>query len=234
MELLALNDIARLTSIPAPTARRYASLFKEFLPGRRLGRAMRYDNAAIAVFERVAELYGQGRITSEIEEILRREFPRTIEVGPASEPIALPAVAQELPPQLGEALTAALTDALSTALAESIGHFTEALDKIAEQKTSLDSHQNDIGKLKNGFVLLARNLKRVAQRDQSEVRALMATVDDRVRKSESKVALMEEITLTLSSDVSDLKARVAAQDVEIRRLRDDRDRLENMLKRYAD
>ena len=62
----------------------------------------------------------------------------------------------------------------------------------------------------------------------------MATVDDRVRKSESKVALMEEITLTLSSDVSDLKARVAAQDVEIRRLRDDRDRLENILKRYAD
>lgn len=234
MELLSLNDIARLTGIPAPTARRYASLFKEFLPGKRLGRAMRYDTAAIAVFERVADLYGQGRITSEIEDMMRREFSRTIEVGPASEPIALPALAQELPPSLGDALASALSDALSTALAESIGHFSDALDKLAEQKTSLDAHQSDIGKLKNGFVLLARNLKRVAHRDQSEVRELMAQVEERLRGSNAKVALMEEITLTLSGDVSDLKARVAAQEVEIHRLRAERDRIEALLQRFAD
>jgi len=119
-------------------------------------------------------------------------------------------------------------------LAESIGHFSDALDKLAEQKSSLDAHQNDIGKLKNGFVLLARNLKRVAQRDQSEVRELMGQVEERLRASGAKVALMEEITLTLSGDVSDLKARVAAQEVEIHRLRAERDRIEALLQRFAD
>jgi hypothetical protein len=194
---------------------------------------MRYDKSALEVFERVAELYSQGRITSEIEEMLRREYPRIIEVGPATEPIALPAVAQELPPSMAEALTSALSDALATALSESLSHFTGALDKLAEQKIYLDGHQTDISKLKDGFVLLARNLKRVAQRDQSEVRAIVGCVEARLKKAEATVAVMEEITLTLSSDVGDLKARVAAQDVEIRRLRDERDRVEDLLRRYS-
>jgi multidrug resistance efflux pump len=73
----------------------------------------------------------------------------------------------------------------------------------------------------------------VAQRDQSEVRAIVGSVEARLKKAEATVAVMEEITLTLSSDVGDLKARVAAQDVEIRRLRDERDRVEDLLRRYS-
>jgi hypothetical protein len=227
MELMALSDIAKHTGIPAPTARRYAALFKDFLSGRRIGRMTRYPEEALAVFRRVSELYTDGRITSEIEDILRREFPRTIEVGPAAEPIALPAVVHDLPGNLAEVLS----DALSTALSDSIAHFSEALDKLAEQKTSLDTHQGDITKLKNGFVLLARNLKRVAKRDQADVSAQVAKLSDRLRAMEPKLAVMEEISLTLTSDNADLKARVAAQEVELRRLREDRERLEAQLRR---
>ncbi len=229
MELMARSDIARRTGIPAPTARRYAALFKDFLSGRRLGRMTRYPDEAVAVFQRISELYTQGRITAEIEDILRREYPRTIEVGPASEPIALPAVAQDLPAHLAEALSDALSDALSS----SIAHFSEALGKLAEQKTSLDSHQSDIDKLKNGFVLLARNLKRLARRDQADTTALIDRLTDRLRDMEPKLAVMEEITLTLTSDNADLKARVSAQEVEIRRLREDRERMESLLKRLG-
>lgn len=227
MELMALSDIAKRTGIPAPTARRYAALFKDFLSGRRIGRMTRYPDEAIAVFQRIGELYADGRITSEIEDILRREFPRTIEVGPASEPIALPAVVHDLPGNLAEVLS----DALSNALSESISHFTEALDKLAEQKTSLDTHQGDITKLKNGFVLLARNLKRVAKREQADVTAQVEKLSERLRSMEPKLAVMEEISLTLTSDNADLKARVAAQEVELRRLREDRERLEAQLRR---
>lgn len=227
MELMALSDIAKHTGIPAPTARRYASLFKDFLSGRRIGRMTRYPHEALAVFNRISELYAEGRITSEIEDFLRREFPRTIEVGPAADPIALPAVVHDLPGNLAEVLS----DALSSALSESIAHFSEALDKLAEQKTSLDTHQGDITKLKNGFVLLARNLKRVAKRDQADVSAQVEKLTERLRAMEPKLAVMEEISLTLTSDNADLKARVAAQEVELRRLREDRERLEAQLRR---
>lgn len=227
MELLALSDIAKRTGIPAPTARRYAALFKDYLSGRRLGRMTRYPDAAVGVFQRIGELYAEGRITAEIEDILRREFPRTIEVGPASEPIALPAVVHDLPGNLAEVLS----DALSEALANSISHFSDALDKLAEQKTSLDTHQTDINKLKNGFVLLARNLKRVAKREQADVTSQVERLSERLRGIEPKLAVMEEISLTLTSDNADLKARVSAQEVELRRLREDRERMEALLKR---
>ncbi|HWR05212.1 MAG TPA: hypothetical protein VN419_14490 [Humidesulfovibrio sp.] len=229
MELLALSDIAKLTGIPAPTARRYAALFKDFLSGRRLGRMTRYPEHAVVVFQRIGELYTEGRITSEIEDILRREFPRTIEVGPASEPIALPAVVHDLPDNLAEVLS----DALSEALSNSITHFSDALEKLAEQKTSLDTHQTDITKLKNGFVLLARNLKRVAKREQADVSAQVDRLSERLKNIEPKLAVMEEISLTLTSDNADLKARVAAQEVELRRLREDRERLEDLLRRQG-
>jgi len=226
MELMALSDIAKQTGIPAPTARRYAALFKDFLSGRRMGRMTRYPEVALGVFNRISELYADGRITSEIEDILRREFPRTIEVGPAAEPIALPAVVHDLPGNLAEVLS----DALSAALSESISHFSSALDKLSEQKTSLDTHQGDITKLKNGFVLLVRNLKRVAKREQADVTSQVERLSDRLRAMEPKLAVMEEISLTLTSDNADLKARVAAQEVELRRLREDRERLEAQLR----
>lgn len=231
---MALSDIARRTGIPAPTARRYAALFKDYFSGRRLGRMTRYPESAVPVFQRVSELYGQGRITAEIEEILRREFPRTIEVGPASEQFALPAVPAELssmlPGNLTEVLTEALSDALSEALASSLNSFGETLDALADQKSSLDMHQSDITKLKDGFVLLARNLKRLAKRDQDDTVSQIARIHERMRNMEPKLAVMEEITLTLTSDNADLKARLSAQEVELQRLREDRQRLENILK----
>ncbi|MDQ7836498.1 MAG: hypothetical protein RDU24_14040 [Humidesulfovibrio sp.] len=196
----------------------------------------RYPEEAVAVFLRVSELYGQGRITTEIEEILQREFPRTIEVGPASEQMALPAVPPELamlPGNLTEILTDALSDALSEALNSSLNRFGETLDALADQKSSLEGQKSDIEKLKNGFVLLARNLKRLARRDQADTVAQIARMQERMRNMEPKLAVMEEITLTLTSDNADLKARLSAQEVELQRLRDDRQRLEAILKRVS-
>jgi len=229
MELMALSDIAKRTGIPAPTARRYAALFKDYLSGRRLGRMTRYPEEAVGIFQRISELYAEGRITAEIEDFLRREFPRTIEVGPATAPIALPAVAQTLPANLADALS----DALSNALENSIAHFTEALGKLAEQKTSLDSHQTDIDKLKNGFVLLARNLKRVSRQGQADVSAQVERLAERIKDMEPKLSVMEEISLTLTSDNADLKARLSAQEVELRRLREERELLHAHLKRLG-
>ena len=44
---------------------------------------------------------------------------------------------------------------------------------------------------------------------------------------------MEEISLTLTSDNADLKARLSAQEVELRRLREERELLHAHLKRLG-
>ena len=97
MDWLSVAEIARLTRIPAPTARRYAALFREFLPHRKAGRVTRYAPEAARVFERISGLYHEGRVTTEIEEVLRREFSRTIDLDAGSGEAHLP-VAEPAPP----------------------------------------------------------------------------------------------------------------------------------------
>jgi len=83
MNWLTVADIAKTTRIPAPTARRYASLFKDFLNGKKIGRVTKYPPESISVFQRISDLYAEGRVTHEIEDMLRTEVPRTIEVDPS-------------------------------------------------------------------------------------------------------------------------------------------------------
>ncbi len=102
MNWLSVAEIAKLTRIPAPTARRYASLFKDFLGGRKMGRVTKYPEESIVVFERISRMYGEGRVTSEIEDGLRTEFPRTIDVDHTPQP---PAAQQEVYAELASSLT---------------------------------------------------------------------------------------------------------------------------------
>ncbi|GKT31228.1 hypothetical protein ADUPG1_001911, partial [Aduncisulcus paluster] len=69
--------------IPAPTARRYASLFKDFLSSKKMGRVTKYPESAVEIFKRIVSLYNDGMVTTEIEQQLRSEFPRTIEISPS-------------------------------------------------------------------------------------------------------------------------------------------------------
>jgi hypothetical protein len=80
MNWLSVAEIAKRTRIPAPTARRYAALFKDFLGGRKMGRVTKYPEESLGVFERISRLYADGGVTAEIEDALRTEFPRTFDV----------------------------------------------------------------------------------------------------------------------------------------------------------
>ena len=134
MDWLSVAEIARLTRIPAPTARRYAALFREFLPHRKAGRVTRYAPEAARVFERISGLYHEGRVTTEIEEVLRREFSRTIDVGAENLPAPEPGL---------------------------MDHFNASLQLIADQKAVIEALREDVRKLKAGFVLLARGQKKL-------------------------------------------------------------------------
>ncbi|HMM39308.1 MAG TPA: hypothetical protein PKB11_11180 [Desulfovibrio sp.] len=212
MDWLSVADIARLTRIPAPTARRYASLFREFLPHRKTGRVTRYAPEAAGVFERIAALYQDGRVTTEIEEILRGEFSRTIDVdaAPASAP-------------------AADVRAVSPALAEMVEKFGQSLQLLADQKEIIACLREDVRKLKAGFVLLARDRKKLKALPQGGDEELRRALDAGHKSLARKDAEIEELALGLSFDTSDLKIKMQTLEQELVRLRKDRRDMERHL-----
>lgn len=203
MDWLSVAEIARLTRIPAPTARRYASLFREFLPHRKAGRVTRYAPEAARVFERISALYHEGRVTTEIEEVLRREFSRTIDVdagaaGSLPEPAPAPGL---------------------------LDQFNASLQVIADQKAVIEALREDVRKLKAGFVLLARGQKKLKALPAAGGGDFERTAQSLARKD----AELEELALGLSFDTSDLKIKLQTLEQELVRLRKDRREMERNL-----
>lgn len=213
MDWLSVADIARTTRIPAPTARRYASLFREFLPHRKSGRTTRYAPDCVPIFERISALYHEGRVSAEIEDILRADYQRTIDVDPGQ---AQPP-AQVLPPDVARTVQ------------EMMEQFGASLKVIADQKAIIDSLRSDVRKLKTGFVLLARSQKRLKALPEAGGRDLQERLDARAESLSRKDAEIEELALGLSFDTSDLKIKMQILEQELVRLRQDRRELEQHL-----
>jgi len=213
MNWLSVAEIAKLTRIPAPTARRYASLFKDFLGGRKMGRVTKYPEESLTVFERISRLYGEGRVTAEIDDALRTEFPRTIDVEHHAQP---PAQQTEVYAELAASFNGV------------IGKVASCMEVIADQKSIIDTQQDDIHKLKTAFVLLARSQKKM-----KELPSGMNDVSDEIFKQtealEKKDAEIEEMALKLTFDTSDIKAKLQILESELVRLRKDRREMEKYL-----
>ncbi len=217
MNWLSVAEIAKLTRIPAPTARRYAALFKDFLGGRKNGRVTKYPEDSVVVFERISRLYGEGLVTSEIEERLHSEFPRTIDVEhrPASAPVE------------------GFADMAST-FNDVLSRVAGCMEVIANQKAIIDSQQEDIRKLKTAFVLLARSQKRFKQLPATDLLALPADIVEQTRALEAKDAEIEEMAVKLTFDTSDIKAKLQILESELVRLRKDRREMEKYLQDKID
>ncbi|NDV19973.1 hypothetical protein GO013_11125 [Pseudodesulfovibrio sp. JC047] len=218
MNWLSVAEIAKRTRIPAPTARRYAALFKDFLGGRKMGRVTKYPEESLVIFERISRLYGEGRVTNEIDEILRTEFPRTIEVEHSS-------ITGVAPRENSMELASTFN--------EVIGKVAACMGVIADQKTIIDSQQEDIQKLKTAFVLLARSQKKLKELPMSEAR-LPDEILEQTKALEQKDAEIEEMTVKLTFDTSDIKAKLQILESELVRLRKDRREMEKYLQDKID
>ena len=222
MNWLPVAEIAKLTRIPAPTARRYAALFKDFLGGRKVGRVTKYPEESVVIFERISRLYGDGLVTNEIDERLRSEFPRTIEVdGRNVAPSGTPPANME---GFGD-LASTFNDVLS--------RVTSCMEVIADQKSIIERQQEDIHKLKTAFVLLARSQKRIKQLPAGPA-ALPEEIIEQTRALEEKDAEIEEMALKLTFDTSDIKAKLQILESELVRLRKDRRDMERYLQDKID
>jgi hypothetical protein len=220
MNWLSVAEIAKLTRIPAPTARRYAALFKDFLGGRKMGRVTKYPDESVVVFERISRLYGEGRVTAEIDDVLRVEFPRTIDVTLAT--------------HAAGPTTEGFTD-LAETFNGVIGKVASCMEVMADQKALIDRQQDDIQKLKSAFVLLARSQKRMKELPSVyDSDALPDEILKQTKALEQKDAEIEEMAIKLTFDTSDIKAKLQILESELVRLRKDRRDMEKYLQDKID
>lgn len=225
MDWLSVADIAKTTRIPAPTARRYASLFREYLPSKRVGRVTKYSQDAVAIFERIAQQYAQGHVTSEIEEMLKHEYARTIDVdaGPAASAASSGSAAPD----------PAMTREWAESFSRLMEKFSSCLEIIANQKALIEDQRDDIQKLKTAFILLARSQKKL-RLTPAAIPALPPEAEDRWKNLEAKDKELEEMTLSLSFDNSDMKVKLQILESELIRLRKDRREMEKYLQEKID
>nr|WP_319582733.1 hypothetical protein [uncultured Pseudodesulfovibrio sp.] len=219
MNWLSVAEIAKRTRIPAPTARRYAALFKDFLGGRKVGRVTKYPEESVVIFERISRLYGDGLVTNEIDDRLRSEFPRTIEV--EHTPANAPGFSGD-----------GIADLAST-FNDVLSRVASCMEVISDQKSIIERQQEDIHKLKTAFVLLARSQKRIKQLPAGPV-ALPEEIFEQTRALEEKDAEIEEMALKLTFDTSDIKAKLQILESELVRLRKDRREMERYLQDKID
>lgn len=217
MNCHSLAEISKLTRIPAPTARRYALLFREFLPGRRVGRTTKYPDEALALFQRINAAYQAGRLTHEIEEDLRQDSPRTFEMAPASPAQPAPAPALSFDP----ALMRTVTDLLD--------RFGKSLEVLANQKALIEHQRQDIQRLKAAFVQLAQNQKRLKQLPRALIRPVALDQERRCQVLAQKDAELERTTSQLMADHGEMSSKLKVLEAEIVRLRKDRRELERYL-----
>lgn len=229
MNWLSVAEIAKRTRIPAPTARRYAALFKDFLGGRKMGRVTKYPEESLGVFERISRLYADGGVTAEIEDALRAEFPRTfdVECRPGSAGAAHAGFVSGSPGQ-----TQVYAE-LAASFNGVMGKVASCMEIIADQKAIIDHQQEDIQKLKTAFVLLARSQKRMKELPAG-LESIPEELVRQTRALEQKDAEIEEIALRLSFDTSDIKAKLQILESELVRLRKDRRDMEKYLQEKID
>lgn len=213
MNWISVAEISKITGIPAPTARRYASLFKDFLPSRKMGRVTKYPDSVIAIFQRIVTLYNEGMVTAEIEEKLKSEYPRTIEVSPTERTTeSKPAIPGQL--ELSEAFSG---------LMERMG---KSLEVIADQKDIIQEQRNDIAKLKRAFILLARSQKKLKELPQLDIKTMTDEFEGRTEALKQKDSELEEAAAELAQENSALRGKIEVMETELIRLRKDRREME--------
>lgn len=80
VEWLTIGELARKTGMPETTIRRYINLFNGFMQEKSFGRSKKYPGEVVVVLEQIYSLYGQGKGTDEIHDMLQQTIPQVITI----------------------------------------------------------------------------------------------------------------------------------------------------------
>ena len=176
-EWLTIYDIMRQTSLNETTARRYASLFGEFLNSKTFGRVTKNSPEAIEVFRHVNNLYGQGFVTQDIISHLEQEMPRTIEVD----------IRQDHPPQDSSII---LNQAAVVMLLQTL---TKELQTLRREVVELNDRQDQgFQGLKQETHQIHKNTEEVLRRDVVELKNEIAATKELLNIQEQARIQAEE------------------------------------------
>lgn len=168
-EWQTINDLATRAGLAESTARRYASLFGEYLPAREFGRVKKYAPEAAQVLARIAELYQEGLGTPEVTVRLQGELPRTVDAdGGRREMVVAPGgVHAELLQRLGQAMLQQEEEirALRQELAELRQH-AAGRDQVKQLQDTVDLMATEAAKRDLAIVGQMRLILEERQRDR--------------------------------------------------------------------
>jgi hypothetical protein len=239
MEWLSLSEIAEQVGVNEDIARRYANVFKDFLPYKDVNGSPVYLRQSVEIFRRILE--ADQEIGEDLTELVEKSR----------------SLAKQQPPAVIEPERFG-AEAESTDLSETLGHLMESVSRclivIADQRAIIQEQREDIHKLKNGFVLLARRHKKLARAASREERysaeyidrlvrdslagheALAQELLDRDQEFEARCAQLEksqsdvlEEAHRLETGQQELHSKLDVLEAELVRLRKDRREMEKYL-----
>ncbi|MGE4556035.1 MAG: hypothetical protein AB7D07_04340 [Desulfovibrionaceae bacterium] len=239
MEWLSLLEIAEQVGVSEEAARRYASVFKDFLPCKDANGSPVYPRQSVEIFRRIVEADKEsGEDLAELVENSRSLAKK-------------PFLAVMEPDRLD-------ADNDSMDLSETLGQLMESVSRclivIADQRAIIQEQREDIHKLKNGFVLLARRHKKLAlstgRKEAYSVEyidrvvrdslagheALAQELLDRDQEFEARCSQLEksqsdvlEEAQRLETGQQELHSKLNVLEAELVRLRKDRREMEKYL-----
>ncbi|MDD4050881.1 MAG: MerR family transcriptional regulator [candidate division Zixibacteria bacterium] len=163
---LTVDDIVQQTGFTTSTVRRYLRDFTDFIPSNPINRKqVLYGEETVAIVTRISDLYGSGKYTPDIREILKYEVPMTVEVHevvelPKSDEIAV-AIRPDVQDQIDRVV----------ALAESLVEKMQQIDDHETEITAMRQTLVDTRAQVTGCIDQMTAVER-AMRDESRVDAL--------------------------------------------------------------
>lgn len=146
-EWLTITEIAEKAKVPETSVRRYIKLFKEYLPGKQIGRTWKYLPDVIQVVERISASYQAGQSTQEIFQMLQQNFPQVLDVVEENHHITT-----TLPPQHHMTEIAAVQ-------VEALRQIAGILNKVVTQEQKIETLSGEVQTLSDEVVFLRRKLE---------------------------------------------------------------------------
>ncbi len=185
-EWVSLSTIARELDIADSTARRWASMFSDFLEAKGRGAGRRFNPQARDVLRRVQQLYNKNLTADQIADTLRQEFSVVVDVQSEDEriPSTVPAVQMD---EVLQMMAQAMTEQQRRLVNELRGQLSDVLSRLRDEVAAT---REDNEKLR---AMLNERLNESEQRLQQRDKMLMETLRTMNERANEKKSFWQRL-----------------------------------------
>jgi predicted RNase H-like nuclease (RuvC/YqgF family) len=208
-EWLTIAEIAKKAKVAETSVRRYIKLFKEYLPGKQIGRTWRYIPDVIQIIERISASYQAGQSTQEIFQMLRQNFPQVMNVEEEKHHITTTS-----PPQHHMTEIAAVQ-------VEALRQIAGILNKIVTQEQKIETLFGEVQTLSDEVIFLRRKLKdkKVQHIQEQEIITRLDQLEKEQRESNADITQKDKVIFDQQAVLEAREREIEALKAEVERLR---------------